>query len=98
MATVKWVWTIDYVADMLGEDLEMLEAIVSNDDNLAYASIITVCAGPEKTITALTNDGIDELRDMLTAARRSTQDWDEFLDSFVDDPDIIERIKKNTPR
>ena len=27
---------------MMGEDLELLEAIVCNDDNLTYGSIITV--------------------------------------------------------
>ena len=36
MATVTHVCTIEYVAKMLGEDLEMLEAIIENDDNLSY--------------------------------------------------------------
>lgn len=34
MATVTHVSALDHVAMRLGEDLEMLEAIVSNDDNL----------------------------------------------------------------
>ena len=34
MATVTHVCTLDHVAKMLGEDPELLEAIVSNDDNL----------------------------------------------------------------
>ena len=42
MATVTHVFTIDYVAKMLGEDPELLEAIVSNDDNLTYGDIISV--------------------------------------------------------
>ena len=33
MATVTHVCTIDCVAKMLGEDPELLEAIVYNDDN-----------------------------------------------------------------
>jgi hypothetical protein len=33
MPTVGRVYTLEYVATLLGEDLEMLVAIVSNDDN-----------------------------------------------------------------
>ena len=65
MATVTHVCTLDYVAKMLGEDPELLEAIVYNDDNLSYGSIISVYTGPDDTITALTDDGMDELKDML---------------------------------
>ncbi len=35
MATVRHVCTIEHVAKMLGENLEMLEDIVENDDNLS---------------------------------------------------------------
>ena len=54
---------------MLGEDPELLEAIVYNDDNLSYGAIISVYTGPDETITALTDDGIDELKNMLSDAR-----------------------------
>jgi len=53
------VCTIDYVAKMLDEDVELLEAIAYNNDNLTYGSIISVYVGPDETITALTDDGID---------------------------------------
>ena len=59
MATVTHACTLDYVATMLGEDPELLEAIVYNDDNLSYGSIISVYTGPDDTITALTDDAID---------------------------------------
>jgi len=42
MAAVTHVCTIDYVAKMLGEDVELLEAIISNDANLTYGNIISV--------------------------------------------------------
>ena len=42
MAAVTHVCTLDYVAKMLGEDPELLEAIVYNDDNLTYGAIISV--------------------------------------------------------
>lgn len=41
MATVTYVRTLDYVARMLDEDVELLEAIVWNDDNLTYGTIIS---------------------------------------------------------
>lgn len=68
MAAVKHVCSIDYVAKILGEDVALLEAIISNDDNLTYGHIVSVYLGPGKTISALTNDGVEELTDMIRAA------------------------------
>jgi len=98
MAAVTHVCTIAHVAEMLGEDQDLLEAIVCNDDNLTYGSIISVYTGQEESITALTDDGIEELADMIRAARLTTQTWHEFLDDFVDDPDLVARIKAKSPR
>ena len=93
MATVTHVSTIDHVAKMLGEDRELLEAIVCNDDNMTYRHIVSVYPGTDVSITALTDDGISEIKDMLAAARRSTIKWHEFLRAFVAGPDIIARVK-----
>ena len=98
MATITSVFTINHVAEMLGEDLELLQAIVSNSDNLTYGSIISVVHGDDETITALTDDGIDELRQMLAHARRSTEEWNDFLEDFVLDPETVARIKAKSPR
>ena len=65
MATIRQVYTLEYIASMFGEDPEMLEAIVSNEDNLTCGSILTVCTGPDKIITALTDDGVVELGEMI---------------------------------
>jgi hypothetical protein len=97
IATVTHVCTIDYVARMLDEDPELLEAIVSNDDNLTYGAIISVYTSSEEAITALTDRGIEELRDMLTAARITPETWHEFLDDFVHDADLVARIKAQSP-
>lgn len=94
MATVTHVCTIEYVAKKLSEDLEMLEAIVENDDNLSYGAIISVYTGSEEAITALTDDGIDELKDMLDDGRRSPDAWHGFLEDVVADPDIVARVKE----
>ena len=93
MATVTHVTTIDHVAKMLGEDQDLLEAIVYNDDNMTYGNIVSVYTGTDEPITALTDDGICEIKDMLAAARRSTKDWHDILRDFVADPDVSARVK-----
>jgi hypothetical protein len=98
MAAVTYVCTIDYVAKMLGEDVELLEAIIANDDNLTYGNIVSVYLGPGETISALTNDGIEELKDMIRAARITAKTWHKFLDDFVDDADLVSRIMAQSPR
>ena len=98
MATVTHVYTIEYAAKLLGEDPELLEAIISNDDNLTYGTIIYVCTGTDDSFNTLTEDGIDELREMLKDARRSEDAWNDFLGDFVEDPDVIARVKCRGPR
>ena len=55
-------------------------------------------AAPDKTIPALTDDGIEELTDMIRAARVTTKAWHEFLDDFVDDAGLVSQIKAQEPR
>ncbi|QIE47834.1 hypothetical protein G5B38_19545 (plasmid) [Pseudohalocynthiibacter aestuariivivens] len=98
MAAITHVRAIDYVAKMLGEDVELLEAIISNDDNLTYGNIINVYAGADETVTALTDDGIEELKDMIRDARMTSELWHEFLEDFVDDAELVARIKDKSPR
>lgn len=98
MATVTSVCTIAYVAEMLGEDPEIIEVICDNSDNLSYGNIISVNTGDDVAITTLTDDGIEELKDMLRDARQSQRDWLNFLEYFVEDPDVIARVKENGPR
>ncbi|KAB2661295.1 hypothetical protein F9K91_25160 [Brucella tritici] len=98
MATVTFVYTLEYVAEMLEEDVDLLQAIIYNDDNLTYGNIITVVTGDDQTTSALTDDGIDELRQMLADARKSAAKWQEFLDCFVDDQEVVERVKTYSPR
>ena len=98
MAATTYVCSVAYVANLLDEDPEILEAIVSNDDNLSYGNIVSVHIGPDHYITALTDNGIEELRDMLASARVSVEAWHGFFDDFVDNPKIITRVKDQTPR
>lgn len=97
MAAVRFVYTTDYVAEMLEENVDLLQAIISNDDNLTYGNIGTVVTDDDQTTSALTDDGIDELRQMLVDARKSAANWQEFLECFVDDEEIVARVKTYSP-
>ncbi len=98
MAATTYVCSVAHVASPLDEDPELLEAIVSNDDNLSHGNIVSGHIGPGHYITALTDDGIKELRDRLASARVSVKAWHGCLDDFVDDPKIITRVKNQTTR
>lgn len=84
MATVTYVRTIKFVAEVLEEDPELLQAIVSNDDNLSYGNIITVYTGDDESVTALTDDGMEELEQMLSHARRSPDEWSDFKQQRIE--------------
>lgn len=62
-APVTRVCTLDHVAKMPGEDPELLNATICNVDNPGHGSIISVCAGRDDTVTALTDVGINEPKD-----------------------------------
>lgn len=98
MAAVTSLLTLDYVAKILDENVELLEAIVSNDDNLTYGATVSVHTGPDESITALTDHGVEELTDMLSQARLTTKAWHQFLDDFVNDPELAARFKADKLR
>ena len=98
MAVVTHVYLASYVANILDEHPELIEAILSNNDNLSYGSIISVSGGPDEYHTAITSQGIEELQDFIADFRRSPEDWDGLLHSIIDDPNIIQAIKDHKPR
>ena len=55
MATTTSVCMLSHVANLLGEDLDLLEAIVSNDDNLTYGNIVSVQVDQQTYQTASAN-------------------------------------------
>ncbi|KUM25925.1 hypothetical protein AU467_23695 [Mesorhizobium loti] len=57
-----------------------------------------VYTGPDEAITSLTRDGMEELEQMLAHARRTADEWNDFLEAFVSDPHTIARIKAKSPR
>ncbi|MCV6603163.1 MAG: hypothetical protein OIF54_16650 [Cohaesibacter sp.] len=94
MARTTFVVTMKRVAEILEEDLEFLLKIVANDDNLSYGNIIDIEDGSDNSNIALTNDGLEELRQMLIDARSSEEEWGIFLRDFIADPEIIARVKE----
>lgn len=98
MAATNYACSIAHVASRLGEDPELLEAIVSNDDNLTYANIVSAQTGHDDYITALTDNGIEEIRERLAFAPASIEERHSFLDDFVADSDVIARVKKQPLR
>lgn len=50
MVTITHIFTINHVAEMLGEDRELLEAIDSNSDSLTYGSMEVSSASHMVTI------------------------------------------------
>jgi hypothetical protein len=92
VATTTHVFTLEYVAELLGEDLDLLTAITSNPDNLTYGAIVLIVTGSDDVLTGLTDGGIEELADMLKAARKTPSSWHDFLQAFVDDRDLMARI------
>ncbi|MGC3939522.1 hypothetical protein ACOTTU_17090 [Roseobacter sp. EG26] len=65
---------------------------------VTYGNIVNVSAGADETVTALTDDGIAELKDMIGDARITTKTWHEFLDDFVDDAELVARVKARSLR
>nr|WP_321526331.1 hypothetical protein [uncultured Cohaesibacter sp.] len=99
MAQTRYVLTLERVAEILDEDLELIAAIVANDDNLSCGCIVYVeMAAGNDSIKALTVDDVEELGQMLADARSSQQEWDIFLTGFVADPEIFARVKPKQPR
>lgn len=65
---------------------------------MAYGTIIYVCTGTDESFNTFSGDGIDDLQDMLRDAHSTEEAWSDFLETFVDDPDVIKRFKNPSPR
>jgi hypothetical protein len=92
MARSKHIYTLKEVAVMIGENLELLEEITANSDNIAEGEMFYVRDGSEDGTTGLTENGVNDLQELLADIRT----WDggirEFLKREQCDPEIIERI------
>ncbi|MCV3769091.1 hypothetical protein [Rhizobium sp. TRM95796] len=57
MARPTHVYTIDYVATLIGENIELIQQVASNSDNIDYGEMIHVHDGSEEGITTFTDRG-----------------------------------------
>ena len=92
------IYAIDYVATMIGENLELLEQIATNSDNIDYGEMIDVATGPDEGITAFTRRGIESLKEFLADVRTWPGGIRQFLLDQDCDPDRIARIMAEEPR
>lgn len=98
MARPTHVYTIEYVATLIGENLELLEEIASNSDNIDYGEMIHVYDGTDEGITTFTDRGIEGLQEFLADMRSWEGGVRQFLLDEQCDPEKIERISADEPK
>ncbi|HZG30004.1 hypothetical protein [Rhizobium sp. C4] len=98
MAQPTHVYTIEYVATLIGENLELLEEIASNSDNIDHGEMIHVYDGADEGIITFTDRGIESLQQFLADLRSSEGGVRQFLLNEQCDPEKIERIITDQPK
>lgn len=92
MARSRVIYTLKEVAGMIGENLELIEEVTANSDNIAEGELVYVRDGSEDGTKGLTENGVDDLRDLLANIRT----WDGAIRQFLlderCDPEMIERV------
>src|SRR3546814_6037647 len=79
MARSTRVYTIKAIADLIDEDMELLEEITYNSDNIDYGEMIHIEDGSEDGMTGFTDRGIECIEELLRDARS----WKGGLLSFL---------------
>lgn len=92
MARPTYVFSIDHVAKMIDESLELIEIVSSNSDNIDYGEMIQVYNGTDITLTTFTDRGVESLQELLADIRTWNGGIRKFLINEQVDPDVIERI------
>ncbi|EHH13528.1 hypothetical protein MEA186_03309, partial [Mesorhizobium amorphae CCNWGS0123] len=89
MARSRFVYTLKEVAGMISENLELVEELTANSDNITEGELVYVRDGSEDGTKALTENGIDDLQNLLADIRT----WDggirQFLVDEQCDPEMI---------
>lgn len=98
MARPTHVYTIEYVATLIGENLELIQEVASNSDNIDYGEMIHAHDGTEVSITTFTDRGIESLQEFLADVRSCDGGVRQFLLDSQCDPQTIERIIAHEPR
>lgn len=98
MARPTHVYTIEYVATLIGENLELLREIARNSDNIDYGEMVHAHDGTEEGITTFTDRGIESLNEFLADVRTWEGGVRQFLMDSQCDPEMIERIMADEPK
>ena len=98
MARPTHVYTIEYVATLISENLELIEEVARNSDNIDYGEMIWVDNGTEEGIKAFTDRGIECLQELIADIRTWEGGVREFLRDEQCEPDVIERIMADESR
>jgi len=92
MARSRFIYTLKEVAAMIGENLELIEEVTANSDNIAEGELVYIRDGSEDGTRGLTENGIDDLQNLLADIRT----WDggirQFLTDEQCDPEMIDRV------
>lgn len=92
MACSRIIYTLKEVAEMIGENLELIEEVTANSDNISEGELLYVRDGSEYGTKGLTENGVGELQNLLADIRT----WDggirQFLVDEQCDPDVVERV------
>jgi hypothetical protein len=92
MARTTHVYTIDHVATLIGENVELLREVTSNSDSIDYGEMIHVQDGTEEGITTFTDRGIESPQELLADVRTWNGGARQLLIDQQCEPDVIERI------
>jgi len=92
MARSKHIYTIEEVASMIGENLELITEVTNNTDNIIDGEMTHVHDGTKYGTTGLTEIGIECLQDLLADIRTWDGGMRQFLVDDKCDPEMIERI------
>ena len=98
MARPTHVYTIGYVATLIGENLELLREIARNSDNIDHGEMLHAHDGTEEGITTFTDRGIESLNGFLADVRTWEGGVRQFLMDSKCDPEMIERIMADEPK
>jgi hypothetical protein len=86
------LFTIAVAAKRLGENVDLVDHILSNSDNVDYGDLTHIDDGSEDGITAVTGRGIESVKELLADIRTWPGGIRQFLIDDHCDPETVECI------